>query len=177
MCTQRVLFFQIIVGVYISVHKQHFFPPSLPEMISFPLSGHVVFLLPYWPVCLILPYFAFILPFYSPPFSFSFPFLPFSFTFSPFFSSPFQIFFPKWHRLIFPSPRGGYFPIYRPLAYCQLLPGGTAALLAAAVARRLYLSEWDWPEDLPSANEQTCRQTEIPTTCRGVEWLPYLLRW
>jgi hypothetical protein len=42
--------------------------------------------------------------------------VPFSFTFSPFFSSSFHIFSPKWHGLIFPPRGGGYFPIYRPLA-------------------------------------------------------------
>ncbi len=46
--------------------------------------------------------------------SFSFLFS-FSFTLLPFFSSFFHIFSPKWHRPDIPPPRGGYFPIYRPL--------------------------------------------------------------
>ncbi len=67
---------------------------------------------------LLLPLFSFSFPF----FPFSFPFLPFSFTFSPFFSSPFHIFSPKCHRLIFPpSGGGGYFPVYRPLPIASLI--------------------------------------------------------
>ncbi len=72
---------------------------------------------------LILPYFAFILPLFFPSSHLLSPFFlflssSFSFTFSPFFSSPFHIFSPKLHRLIFP-PRG-YFLIYRPLAVALL---------------------------------------------------------
>jgi hypothetical protein len=90
-------------------------------MIFFHLSRQVIFRLPSWPFCLnsslFCIYFTLFLTPFLPLFSFSFPFLPFSVTFSPFFSSPFHIFSPKWHQLIFPPPPvGGYFPIYRPLS-------------------------------------------------------------
>ncbi len=84
---------------------------------------------------LILPYLAFILPFYFP---FSHFLSPFSFTFSPFFSSPFHIFSPKWHRLIFPPPLGGYFPIYRPLFWdvgCMAGVGGVSNLFGFGSTR------------------------------------------
>jgi hypothetical protein len=54
---------------------------------------------------------------FTSPLSFSFPFLPFSFTFPPFFTSPFSNFFPQMTLADNNTPRGGYFPIYRPLAH------------------------------------------------------------
>ncbi len=74
---------------------------------------------------LILPYFTFILPFYflfsnflSPFFLFLFPFFLFLLHFPLFFSSPFHIFPPKWHRLIFfhpPRGAGGIFQYIDPV--------------------------------------------------------------
>ncbi len=56
---------------------------------------------------LILPYFTIVLPF-DFPFSHFSPFFLF-FYISPFVSSPFHIFFPKWHRLTFSRGGGGLF--------------------------------------------------------------------
>ncbi len=108
-------FFHLVQsGVYISVRKQYLFPPPFWKLYFFPLSRHVVFWLPSLPFCLnsslLCNYFTLLLPLLSfsfPFLPFSSPFLPFSFTFSPFFFSPFHIFSPKWHRLIFPPPPGG----------------------------------------------------------------------
>jgi hypothetical protein len=77
-----------------SFWKWHFSPSSDTSFVD---SYHGLFVF-------ILPYFAFILPFYFP---FFFLFL----------SHIFSYFFPKWHWLIFPPVEGGgvYFPIYRHL--------------------------------------------------------------
>jgi hypothetical protein len=95
-------------GVYISVRKLYLFPPPFKKLKIFPLSRHVVSRFPSWPFCLNPSLFCNYFSLSFPLFSFSFPFLPFSFTFPSFFSLPFHIFPPKWHRLIiFPPPQGG----------------------------------------------------------------------
>ncbi len=66
---------------------------------------------------LILPYFAFILPFYFPFSHFLSPFFLFLLYFPPF-SLRLFIFFPQMTSADIPPPRGGgYFPIYRPLLH------------------------------------------------------------
>ncbi len=88
----------LLRGLYFGL-KTIFILPLL-KMIFFPLLRHVVFLLPPWPICLSLPYFAFILPFSH----FLSPFFLFLLHF-PSISLPLFIFFsPKWHQLIFPPP-------------------------------------------------------------------------
>ncbi len=111
-------------GVYISIRKWFLFPPLSENDIFSPSRDTSFFDSHHGLFALHLAYFAFILPFYFPFLSFSFPFLPFSFTFSPFSFSPFHIFSPKWHRLIFPPP-GGYFPKYRPLITFKATPTAT----------------------------------------------------
>jgi hypothetical protein len=104
-------------GVYVSVRKRYLFPPPpFWKWYFFPPLGTSRFFDSHHSLfALILPYFAFILPFnfpfsqfLSPFFIFLSPFFLFSFIFSPFFSSPFHIFSPKWHWLIFPPPQGGW---------------------------------------------------------------------
>ncbi len=84
-------------------------------MIFFPVSRHIVFRLQSWPFCLnsflFCNYFTLLLllsHFLSPFFLFLSPFFLFLLRFSPFFSSPFHILSPKWHRLII-LPGGGIF--------------------------------------------------------------------
>jgi hypothetical protein len=101
-----------------------YFPP--PRDASFFDSYRGLFVL-------ILPYLAFILPFYFPFsyflssfflflssfFLFLSPFFLFLLHF-PLFSSPFHIFSPKWHRLIFPPPGDGVFSS-RPLFFTLVI--------------------------------------------------------
>ncbi len=110
------------LGVYILV-RNYFYPPPPSENDIFSLSRDTSFFNQYCGLfSLILPCFAFILPFYFPfslflsAFFFSFPLIPFYFTFSPF-SLPFFIFFPPNNISWYPYPLGNwYFPICRPLA-------------------------------------------------------------
>jgi hypothetical protein len=115
-----IIVFQNVLhrGLYFGP-KTIFIPPLL-KMIFFPISWHIVFLLPLWPFCLnsslFCIYFTLWLPlfsFSSPFFIFLFPFLLFLLHFPPFSLQLFKI-FPQndigWY-----SPWGGYFPIYRPL--------------------------------------------------------------
>ncbi len=94
-----------------------YFPPFL-KLIFFPLSRHIIFLLPKWPFCLNSSlFFALILSFYfflRISFSFlPFPFLPFLLHFPPF-SLPLFIFFPQMTLAhIFP-PGGDIFQYIDP---------------------------------------------------------------
>jgi hypothetical protein len=102
-------------------------PPS--ENDIFPSLTHFVFRLPSWPFCLnsslfcinftlLFPLFSFLFPF----FLFRSPFFLFLLHLPPFFSWPFHIFSPKWHRLIFPLRGGGIFQYIDPCTYdLQLL--------------------------------------------------------
>ncbi len=126
--------FLLTLDVYTPQYRgsifQYLFPCPLLKIIFSPSHSTLFFDSHCGLFALILPYFAIILPFFIPFshflssfflflssfFLFSFLFLPFSLKFSPFFSSPFHIFSPKWHWLIFTPPPGGYFPIYRPLS-------------------------------------------------------------
>ncbi len=101
--------------------KTIFIPPPLLKMLFVPLLWHIVFQLPLCPFCLnsslFCNYFTLLLPLISFSFRFlpfSFPFLPFSFTFPSYFSSPFHIFSPKLHRLIFLLQRGDIFQYIDP---------------------------------------------------------------
>ncbi len=128
-------------GVYILVRKLNLSPPPSENDIFPPLATCYFFTPIVPPFALILPYFALILPFYTFfstffLFSFSFPFLPFCHAFSPFFSSPFHIFSPKWHWLIYPPQGGGgYLPIYRPLCDRPEWTGHNCHLAAHTKAR------------------------------------------
>ncbi len=138
-------FYAPIRGLYFGP-KTIFIPPPSENDISSPSCDMLFFDSHHGLFALIIPYFAFILPLYFPFYNFFplssfffplssfflyifpfflflyFPLFPFSFIFSIFFSSPFHIFSPKWHRLIFPPPRRGGIPIYRPLAPIVMAP-------------------------------------------------------
>jgi hypothetical protein len=85
-----------------------------PNTIFIPPPPTCCFLLLSGLFALILPYFAFILPFYfTSPFLLFFPILPFSLPFLPFFTFP-SVSFPL--LIFFPQMTSGYFPISnRPL--------------------------------------------------------------
>ncbi len=94
-------------GVYISVRKRYLFPPPSENYIFFPSHGTLFFNSHRGLFSLILPYFAFILPFY----------FPFSHLLSPFFifslSSFFFYIFPPFslHIFIFFPPNDiGWYP-------------------------------------------------------------------
>ncbi len=120
-------YLHVNAGVYISVQKRYWFPPSFWKWFFPPLATHQFFLLVSRPFCLNSTLLCFLFPLLLPLFSFSFPFLPFSFpflpfsfTYSPLFSSTFHFFPPNnigWYYP--PTPSWWYFPIYRPLCYCR----------------------------------------------------------
>ncbi len=126
LCASSVVLFNVNPnpgGLYFG--PKTIFPPPLLKMIFFPpltirrfTTPIVVFLPSFFPILHL--FYSFTSPFLIFfPLSFFCPFSSFFFYIFPFFSSPFHIFSPKWHRLIFYPPPGGgrgYFPTYRPLS-------------------------------------------------------------